>query len=139
MLELLRALIFGQVITLAPAPATIGTEPITLTTEAPIEALNPGARLSINVSSVVPVTELMETMRRTEELFPTGCIRAFGVQVTGETISLKSQSVALSGSAAYVQLAQEGGANVKVKFSAIKVASCRSIPGATVEWANYGE
>lgn len=139
MLELLRALIFGQVVTLSPAPAKIGTDPIVLTAGAPIEALNPGARLSINVSSVVPVTELMETMRRTEELFPYGCIQALGVQATGETTSLKSQSVAFSGTAAYVQLAQEGGANVKVKFSAIKVSSCRSIPRATVEWANYGK
>ena len=139
MFEFLRALIFGQVVALSPAPASIGAEPITFTAAAPIEALNAGAHLSINVSSVVPITELMETMRRTEELFPKGCIEALGVKLNGETTLLKNQSVAFSGSGAYVQLAQEGGANAKVKFSGIRVASCRPIPGASVEWANYGK
>ena len=139
MLELLRALVFGQVATLSPAPANISEEPVSFTAAATVESLNAGARLYINVSSVVPVTELMETMRQTEEAFPPGCIRVIGVHANGNTTSLKNQSVAFSGTAAYVVLSQEGGANVKIKFTAIKVASCRPIQGASVEWANYGK
>lgn len=139
MLELLRALIFGQVVTLAPAAVALGEEPIVLRAEAPLEALNAGARLSINVSSVVQGNSSLDAMRRTEESFPRGCIRAFGLQARGEEVPLDKQWVAWSPAGPFVVLAEEGGANTKNKFIGVRVSSCRPVPGATAEWANYSK
>lgn len=139
MLELLRALLFGKMITLSPATANLSDEAVHFTAAKPIEALNAGARLSLNVSSVVAVADSMDTMRRTEEAFPQGCIRATALQANGGEIQLQSQSIAWSSAGAYVVLAQEGGANTSVTFTAIKVTSCRPVPNVSAEWANYGK
>ena len=139
MLELFRALVFGQVITLSPGLADLGDIAVRFVAAKPIEALNAGARLSVNVSSVVAVSDSLDTMRRTEEVFPKGCIQATGIQPNGNEIQLKSQTVAWSSTGAYVVLAQEGGANTSVEFTAINVTSCRPVPKASAEWANYGK
>jgi hypothetical protein len=139
MFELLRALLFGQVVTLSPATVALGQEPVAFTATEPIKALNAGARLSINVSSVVLVAESMDTMRRIEEAFPQGCIRASGLQANGTETQLGSQAIAWSPAGAYVVLAQAGGASTKVTFTSIKVSSCRPVPRASAEWANYGK
>jgi hypothetical protein len=139
MLELLRALIFGQVVTLSPTGVALGEEPIVFKAQSSLEALNAGARLSINVSSVVQGSNSLDAMRRTEESFQPGCIRAFGLQASGGEVQLARQSVAWSPAGPFVVLAQEGGASTKNKFVGVRVSSCRPVPEATAEWANYGK
>jgi hypothetical protein len=135
-LEFLKILFFAKAIALSPAAATNGDIQVVFKAAEPLVALNDGAYVSIDVSNVVPVTDVIETMRRTELAFPAGCIRAAGVRPDGSSTKLSRQSVAMSSTAAFVDLRQEGDENRKVGFTSIVISACRSIPNASVKWHN---
>ena len=136
MLEFLKLLLFAKAVALSPAVATVGDTEVVFRATEPLVALNDGAYFSIDVSNVVPVTDVIETMRRTETAFPAGCIRAVGVHPDGSSTKLTRQSVATSSTAAFVDLRQEGSANRKVGFTSIIISACRPIPNASVTWHN---
>jgi hypothetical protein len=135
-LEFLRILFFAKAVALSPAVANIGEVEVVFRAKEPLVALNDGAKVSIDVSNVVPVTDVIETMRRIETAFPAGCIRAAGVHHDGSSTKLTRQSVATSSTAAFVYLRQEGSANRNVGFTSIVISTCRPIPNALVTWHN---
>jgi len=121
---------------LSPAVASIGEIETVFRATETLVALNDGAYVTIDVSNVVPVTDVIETNSRTEAAFPAGCIRAAGVRPDGSSTKLTRQAVATSSTAAYVILRQEGSENRKVGFTSIVISTCRPIPNASVTWHN---
>ena len=136
MREFLKLLFFAKAVALSPAVATVGDIEVVFRATESLVALNDGAYLSIDVSNVVPVTDVMETMRRTELAFPAGCIRAAGIHPDGSSTRLTRQSVATSSTAVFVDLRQEGSPSHKVGFTSIIISACRPIPNASVTWHN---
>ena len=136
MLEFLKTLFFAKVIALSPALAGIGELEVVFKAAEPLVALNDGAYIAIDVTSVVPVTDVIETMSRIEAEFPAGCIRAAGVRPDGSKTKLVRQAVATSATATYVILRQEGSANRKAGFTSIVISTCRLVPNASVTWHN---
>ena len=137
--ELGRVLAFGRSVQLSPVPTAVGPEATVFTAEGELSALNSGAKLLIDVSSVVPKSDVWGMFKAIEAAFPLGCIEAIAVSSDGSEIHLTHQSSSISDSSRYVSLAQEGGANTKLEFTAVRLTSCREVPSASVEWVNYGK
>ena len=139
MLSLFKGLLSKNAITLSPRLTTLGEIDVAFAASEPVRAFNARAHVSINVSSVVPTTDAMDTIRRAEVEFPVGCIRVTAVHPDGSSTRLTKQVVGCSLAGASVSLFLEGGSSREMRFSSFVISACRDIPGASVTWFSYGK
>ena len=139
MFPLLRSIFQKKSVALLPSGMPIGETEVVFRAARPLVALNASAHVSVDVSTIVPLTGLEDTMRRIEVAFPPGCIRVAGAGANGMSTAFTKQRVAISATGAFVQLFREEGAHQEAEFSSITVSACRPIPSASVAWVSYGK
>lgn len=144
MWQLIQTLLFGGTFVITPTPVDITSSWLDLRLKDPVEALNSGATLEIDVTSVVPPTkpdghDALERLAKAEKLFPIGCAEARLVTQDQREVLLASVSPAASSTQTLLLLTNTTGMPADLKFSNVFVRASCPIMSTHVYWHNFGK
>lgn len=135
MKEFFTILFFGKLILLTPNPVTID-DSFELMLDDSIVAINRGANLQIDVSSMIKVATISETRQAVSSRFPNGCVWAVLHSASGE-IALENIGPSVSEDTVRMILFSESGIPVDTDFSRIEIHSCVTMTDVDIYWKNH--
>ena len=140
MIEFILVLLLGKSIVLTPEPINLsGTHEISLT--APIKAVSSGARIGVDVSSIVsirPDESLVDFRDRVGREFPSMSMSALLQSSEGKSIKLiYSGNVEIGKSTVVLSLTSGNAFPTNQAFNRLTVTSTVQAKGVKVIWTNY--
>lgn len=141
MLDFIKILFFSNLILLTPEPVDIGPHAVEIPLKKPISALTAGARIEIDVSSIISRNEndeISDLRKKVQELIPGGGIRAELVDKKGETIVLAYQGgTSISKESIHITLLGEEGILPDREFTRLTVYSQFELNDVSIFWRNH--
>ncbi len=140
MFDFIFILLFGKVVFLANISVDVqGTFSIDL--EKPISALTPGAKIEIDVSSMInyePGSSVKEFRKKVKEMFPPGSIQAVLVPIKGKDLTLEyAGNFGFNRQEVMIYLDSSSGVLKGKKIKKIIIFSSVKIQDAKLFWKNY--
>lgn len=141
-MELLWILIFGNFVSLTDEPLNLSAGINHLSLQKPISAINTGATLEVDITSMVPTEateKLLLATQWVDDNIPSGCLSA--VLAGGHSTPV----FGFEGHTAYrkgsVKLILTGPNDLPLRqdFSELTLSTCMALPGALIYWRNHGK
>lgn len=140
MWQLIKALFLGGTTLITPNPIEIGDKWITLTPKETLTAINSGATLDIDVTTVLPSSiNAVDRLSQGQILFPTGCAQAQLITGGGKTVSLRTTGVAASNTQTFLLLSADAGLTTDMDFSTIRLRADCGVKSTFVYSSNFSK
>ena len=138
MIELLKIMILGKWIVLTALPIQLGSTPYIITPEKSFEAVNEGAHIRIDVTSLVKHEfDIMETRDQIDAHFPPNCLKVNLITTNNKSIPLEDEGNSLNSKEVHLQFFATGGLDPSNEFKSVEISSCKVVKNVKVIWANY--
>lgn len=143
MWQFLLALVFGSTFQITPAPVVITGSWREVPLDRQFKALNSGAVLQIDVTSIISPTDsaghdALDRLESAEKHFPHGCVAARLVSKGRGAIFISNVSEAASATQTFVELSGKNGMLAPFRFDKLYLRASCSMSGVKVYWRNYG-
>jgi hypothetical protein len=132
MKEFFVLLFFSKTSLLTAQPITIDSKCIDVPLKAPLEVLNPGAALQVEVVYVA-TDRWFDDLNR---LYPKGTVTGTLARTDRTRLPIANSSVARGQKSSYLLLTPKEGYRSDDKFSALQLCSAVSLSGVRVLWQN---
>lgn len=134
MIEFFTLLFFSGSLLLTPKPIDIGKEWVNLIPNKPIEAVNGGASLELEVTKAVGNAD---DVAKLDKMLPAGTIEAELIPEKGLPFILRNSSAyVFSDNKVSVKMMANSAVPTKIKFNRVRVRSSVSIKSVSVTWIN---
>jgi hypothetical protein len=138
--RVLKALLFAGRVALSPSPVDIGASWVSFAATEPMEALNQGALLVIDVTQQIPVEIGLETIvAASKTKFPPGCVEARLRLPGNATIELRNRGTLVSQRSVELSLQPNGNWPLTSEFAAVDIRATCAIANAKVSFQNAGK
>ena len=144
MWQFLQSLFFGGLFLITPAPVSITGSWQQIPLKAPLEVLNSGAALEIDVTSVIPPTkpgghDVTERFNSIDKHFPQGCVEARLIAKGGTVISVSNVAAGVTSTHTHLLLSGTNGMPLSHKFSKLLIRASCPMSSVTIYWRNSGK
>jgi hypothetical protein len=144
MWQFLQILFFGGTVLITPMPVDVTDSWLEIHLKEPVEALNSGATLQVDVTSIVPPTkpdghDAIDRLAIATERFPNGCVEARLVTKEQREVMLTNVSPSVSSTQTFLLLTNAAGMPTDLKFSNVFVRASCPISATHVYWHNFSE
>ena len=136
-LTFLKILFFSSSTVLNDAPIDIGSEPIDIPLEQPLDVLTSGAHLRIDISSEIDAVNATDRLRQIRQQYPDGCVVASLQDKGGTEYSFSRSFGSVSPSSSELGVASSVRLPEDIEFIQLSVSSSKPIRGTTITWQNY--
>ena len=143
MWQFIKAMFFAGSFLLTPTPVNITSSWLEIHLKDSVEALNSGATLEIDVTSIVPPTkpgghDVVERLARTEESFPKGCVEARLTTKDQREVLLTNVSSSTSSTQTFLLLSKPNGMPIDLQFATLFIRASCPIMATQIYWRNSG-
>lgn len=142
-MEWLWVLVFGSFVTLTDEPIDLAVGLNHVPLRKPISALNSGARMYVDVTSMVPAeatASIFLARQWVDENVPSGCLSAVLVGDNLAPVKLEFNGHSSYGEdGLWLNLANSNDLPLRQDFSELTFSSCMALPGVLVYWRNHGK
>lgn len=139
-LELIKMVLFGGHLLVTPEPVSVGVEPKEIVLRKPLKALNCSASFNVDVSEHITSNKYQEFVEEAESKFPNGCLNIQLQSENGQLASFSNSSVTWnSPEKVFINLKAKSEFNENLKYSSLRISSCRTLNSAKITWYNYGK
>lgn len=135
MKEFFTILFYGKVILLTPNPVNVENQ-LDVMLDEPIVAVTSGASVQIDVSSMIEVTNVIETRQAVSSRFPDECLSG-ALHGANIEVALQDMGTAISSDSVQLILSSDSGVPIGTEFSRIVIFSCVNMTNVEIYWRNY--
>lgn len=142
-MEWLWVLVFGSFVTLTDEPVDLSVGINHIPLRKPISALNSGARMYVDVTSMVPAEALASVFSArqwVEDNVPVHCLSAVLDDDRLAPVELEFEGHSSYGQGSlWLNLAASNDLPLRQGYSELAVSSCMPLPGVLLYWRNHGK
>lgn len=139
MLDFFLILFLGKTEALTSTPIALGKVSVEIRPAKPIAAITTGAQILLDISSLIPNSDLMQARTASRQVFPEGCIRGTLKNDDGKSVEIQSNGISWMPGSVDLIVASPIGVPKDTPFSSLVISSCREIPNAILRWQNYSK
>ena len=140
MWELIKLWLFAHTYLLTPQPIGIDESWHQIQLKEPLEALNSGARLEIDVTAVIGAkADVITRLNSAQDRFPHGCIEARLKSKDGRESLFSNTGEAVTNEETFVIVRGSGGVEPGLQFTSLAVRANCPVPAAKLRWHNMGK
>jgi len=139
MWELLKLWLFAHTYLLTPQPIGIDESWRHIQINEPLEALNSGARLEVEVTMAIGRGDVIERLSRAGSRFPHGCIEARLTSRDGHESVLSNTGEAVTNDETFVIVRNPSGMEPGPQFTSLAIRANCAVSSAKVRWHNMGK
>lgn len=133
-------LFFGGATVLTPNAIDISDAWVVLTPPEPLEAINPGATIRIQLRHLVSAEPgALGRMAAAEREYPDNCVQGRLVSAQGSEVEIANLFTSASDRATFLVLSRAGGVSTDDQFSRVMLRATCELKGVVVSWQNYSK